>query len=105
MLRTTSLALLLVSVLATGAQSQTTSCGLACAVDSGSSNAAPTAASPKADGKKSDLDRVVCKAEDTTGSRLNAKKVCLTVAQWQDYENDAKDQTRRIQQTGLKSPE
>ena len=104
MLRTTSLALLLISVLATGAQSQTTSCGLACAVDPGSSAAAPTA-SPKADGKKTDLDRVVCKAEDTTGSRLNAKKVCLTVAQWQEYENDAKDQTRRIQQTGLKSPE
>jgi hypothetical protein len=29
----------------------------------------------------------------------------MTEAQRQEFENDMKDQTRRIQQTGLKTPE
>jgi hypothetical protein len=96
MLKSTSFAILLISAVAAGAQSQTSSCGLACAVAP-----APAPQAAPARGNQSDLDKVVCKAQDTLGTRLGAKKVCMTVAQWQAYEDDVKDQTRRIQQVPL----
>ena len=97
MLKTSCFAVLIVLAAAAGAHNQSTSCGLACAVDP--APAPPAAASPH--GKQSDLDKVVCKAQDTLGTRLGARKVCMTVAQWQVYEDDVKDQTRRIQQVPL----
>ena len=44
---------------------------------------------------KSDLDRIECRAEDTTGSRLQRNRVCLTKQQWWSYEQEAK---QRVQQ-------
>lgn len=102
MLKTTCLTVAMIGLLGGAAQSQTTSCGIACAVAPAPS--APSASSKKA-AKQSDLDRIVCEKQDTTGTRLGEKKVCMTEAQRQEFENDMKDQTRRIQQTGLKTPE
>ena len=99
MLKSTCFAILLIS--AAAAQGQTSSCGLACAVEP--APAPQSAATAK--GKQTDLDKVVCKAQDTLGTRLGARKVCMTVAQWQAYEDDMKDQTRRIQQVPLKGSE
>jgi len=120
-MRIAYLAILLVSATAAGAQSQTapqqtsgsaqsqsTSCGLACSVSD-------TPAAPAAGGagntklppnlaklaeNKSGLDKVVCEAQETLGTRLGAKKVCMTVAQWLVFQNDVKDQTRRIEILG-----
>jgi hypothetical protein len=101
---------------AAGTQSQTTtaapaqsSCGLACVVQD-SAPAAPAAGSTKIPRNleklaknKSDLDKVVCEKEETMGTRLGAKKVCMTVAQWLAYQADVQDQTRRIRILGAVS--
>jgi len=52
---------------------------------------------------KSDVNKLVCKTEETIGSRLAAKKVCLTVQQWQDRAAQDRDQLERVQQ-GAKGP-
>lgn len=97
---------------AAGTQTQTTatnsqsSCGLACVVDNGAP-AAPAAGTTKLPPnlaklaeKKSDLNRVVCEKQETLGTRLGTKKVCMTVAQWLEFQNDVKDQTRRLEILG-----
>lgn len=52
----------------------------------------------------SDVNRIVCKKEETVGSRLAAKKVCLTVKEWQERTAQDRDETDRVQrdtQTGF----
>jgi hypothetical protein len=122
-MRAIGFAVLLLSATATGAQGQSTpvgtqsqaapaatgqtSCGLACVVGdtntAAASAAGPTKLPPnlaKLAENKSDLNRVVCEKQETLGSRLGAKKVCMTVAQWLEFENNVKDQTRRIEILG-----
>lgn len=48
---------------------------------------------------KSDVDKVVCKSEDTLGSRLKAKKVCMTVKEWQEYVYWNREQVERWQES------
>jgi predicted transglutaminase-like cysteine proteinase len=53
---------------------------------------------------KSDVNRLVCKTEDTLGSRLSAKKVCLTVQQWKDLAQANREHTEEIQaKAGVRS--
>lgn len=44
-----------------------------------------------------DANKIVCEKEETIGTRLGAKKVCLTVAEWQARAKDDRDQTERVQ--------
>ena len=63
--------------------------------------AAQTAAQPQAiivQATKSEVNRIVCKTEIPIGSRLGAKKVCLTVKEWQDRADADRDSTERVQQ-------
>jgi hypothetical protein len=66
---------------------------------------APTAVpvQSKADKKAADprLDdqAIICKREETTGSRLGGSKVCHTRAQWSAQAADAREQMNRIQMT------
>lgn len=46
---------------------------------------------------KSDLDKVECRNEDPTGTRLNRHMVCLTKAQWFAYDATFKEWTQHIQ--------
>ena len=46
---------------------------------------------------KGDPNRIVCQKEETIGTRLGVKKVCLTVTEWQARKNDDRDQTERVQ--------
>lgn len=55
------------SLLSTGAAAQVTSLSTA--------NPAP---------KGQDLNKIVCEIDETTGTRLGARKVCKTVAEWAD---------------------
>ncbi|HEV8408372.1 MAG TPA: hypothetical protein VGQ34_10605 [Sphingomicrobium sp.] len=48
-------------------------------------------------GSKSDLDKVVCRMQDTIGSRLQAHQVCLTKQQWWQFEQDNKRKVQEIQ--------
>ena len=42
----------------------------------------PVSIDPKASG----VDRIICQREEEIGSRLKAKKVCMTQAEWARYE-------------------
>ena len=48
--------------------------------------------------KKDPLDKIVCRTEEGLGSRLNRKKVCLSVRDWKDQADDARNSTERMQQ-------
>jgi hypothetical protein len=52
----------------------------------------------------SDANRIVCKREDTVGSRLGAKRVCLTVQEWKDRADFHRDATERIQHSTPVTP-
>lgn len=55
-----------------------------------------TEATPKA--KPNPLDRIVCRTEEGLGSRLNVKKVCMSLREWKDQADDSRDALERIQQ-------
>lgn len=45
----------------------------------------------------SDVNRIVCKKTEKIGSRLAAKKVCLTVKEWADRAAEDRSETDRVQ--------
>lgn len=52
---------------------------------------------------KSDVNKLICKKQVEIGSRLGAKKVCLTLEQWQARTREDRDQLERVQQ-GARGP-
>lgn len=48
-------------------------------------------------------NRVVCKREKSTGSRLGSKKVCMTAAQWAQLQRDQREVIERRQAARWKS--
>lgn len=54
--------------------------------------------------KVGDPDRIVCEREETTGSRLGARRVCLTVAQWEDKRREHREHTEKVQRIQNQSP-
>ncbi len=46
---------------------------------------------------RGDPDKIVCQKEEKIGSRLGAKKVCLTVREWTARHSEDRDSTERIQ--------
>jgi hypothetical protein len=48
--------------------------------------------------KQNPLDKVVCRTEDTLGSRLSAHRVCATVREWQDQQQENRDALEKLQQ-------
>lgn len=61
---------------------------------------APTTqtADTKTPAKVSPLDRIVCRTEEGLGSRLNRKKVCMSLRDWKDQADDSRDAVERLQQ-------
>lgn len=57
-----------------------------------------TPSSPPKETVKGDPDRVVCEREEVIGSRLGARRVCLTVSQWQEKRREHREATERVQQ-------
>lgn len=55
---------------------------------------APTQAKPQAD----PLDKIVCRTEEGLGSRLNKKKVCMSLRDWKEQADDSRAETERMQQ-------
>ena len=53
---------------------------------------------------KSDVNRIVCKKEETIGSRLGSKKVCLTVQEWEDLAKSSREDTESWQRLAPTSP-
>lgn len=62
----------------------------------------PPVPAPKAKAK-SDVDKVICRMQDTLGSRLQAHQVCMTRQQWAQYEQDWKNKVHDMQVLGLHS--
>lgn len=50
--------------------------------------------------KKNPLDKVVCRTEQTVGSRLGGHRVCATLREWQEQAQDSRDALEKIQQQG-----
>ena len=46
---------------------------------------------------KGEPDKIVCKKEETIGTRLGTKKLCLTVSEWNHRANAARWETERLQ--------
>ena len=46
---------------------------------------------------KGDANKIVCEKQEKIGTRLGAKKVCLTVAEWNERAKADRDMTERIQ--------
>jgi hypothetical protein len=58
---------------------------------------AAATATPARAGAKSDLDKIVCRVQDTIGSRVQAHRVCLTKQQWFQAEQDEKNKVKELQ--------
>ena len=59
---------------------------------------APMPQQAQAQAKPNPLDKIVCRYEDTLGSRLKRHKVCATVREWKDQEDDTRRAVERIQE-------
>ena len=59
------------------------------------------AAAPQApvEAKKNPLDKIICRTEDTVGTRLGAHKVCATLREWKDQEQENREALEKIQQS------
>lgn len=47
--------------------------------------------------KSKDPNRMICERADTTGTRLGARKICLTAAQWQEKRREHREELERAQ--------
>ncbi|MGE5562332.1 MAG: hypothetical protein ACM3ZV_03385 [Bacillota bacterium] len=57
-----------------------------------------TASSTDPNHLKSDDDKVICRRQDNLGSRIRTNKLCLTKAQWWQYEHEEKEWVQHIQE-------
>ena len=54
--------------------------------------------------KTDPLDKVVCKKEESLGSRLSAKRVCLTVREWKDMQDANREEFEKFMQHAQQTP-
>lgn len=47
-----------------------------------------------------DPNRIVCERQESTGTRLGARKVCLTVAEWAEKKREHRETLESIQHFG-----
>jgi len=47
--------------------------------------------------KGQDLNKIVCEVDQTTGSRLGARKVCKTVLEWQQMRTEQREHVEGVQ--------
>ena len=64
----------------------------------------PAPQTQAAPSKPDPLDKIVCKADDTSGSRLKRHKVCATVREWQEQQQENRDALELLQQKGQANP-
>jgi hypothetical protein len=66
---------------------------------------APASQSPPATQKPNVAEEVICKKEESTGSRIGAKRVCMTRTQWADRLLQDRQELERAQtQRGAVAP-
>lgn len=52
---------------------------------------------------KDTQNRMICKRDKSTGSRLGSKRNCMTAAQWQQVERDQREVVERVQASRIKN--
>lgn len=67
---------------------------LVCAAVPVTAQSAPAAA----DGQSLDPNRKICERIEVTGSRVKARKVCKTAAEWEELRRDSREELERAQQ-------
>lgn len=55
--------------------------------------------------KEDPLDKIVCRSEETIGSRLKKHKVCATLREWQEQELENRQAAQGMQGVGTGCPE
>lgn len=60
-------------------------------------------AAPKAAAVPSDPNRMICRAQELTGSRLKAAKVCMTAQQWAEQKALDREAIEKVQAARYKS--
>ena len=46
------------------------------------------------------MDKIECRREEETGSRLGAKRICMTRQEWANVARDARSMTEDVQARG-----
>lgn len=55
------------------------------------------AAAPTTEKQADDLNKLVCEKQESTGSRLAKKRICLTKAQWAERRLQDRQELERVQ--------
>ena len=50
------------------------------------------------------LDKIVCRTEESLGSRLNTKRVCMTLREWKDQADANRASLEKMQQMNQQNP-
>lgn len=58
---------------------------------------AQDAAKPADEAEGKDPNRMICKTEKVSGTRLSSKKVCMTAAQWAQAKRDQRETVDKVQ--------
>ena len=59
--------------------------------------ASPAPAAPAASAPGSDPNKLICRTDQTTGTRLSKTRRCMTAAQWRDVNQQNRDAVERAQ--------
>ena len=71
---------------------------LATAVPATAQIPAPSSSTTVVPAKVDPLDKIMCRTEEGLGSRLNKKKVCMSLRDWKDQADNARNSTEKMQQ-------
>lgn len=67
-------------------------------------NAAPATPAAPVQAQKDPLDKIVCRTEDTLGTRLGAHRVCATLREWHEQEAQNREALEKMQQMNQQNP-
>ena len=77
---------------------------LVASASSTAQQAPPAPAQPVPVVKINPLDRIICRMEEGSGGRLDRKKICMTVRDWQEQAQESREATERLQLQGQNVP-
>jgi hypothetical protein len=77
---------------------------LLAAAPAGAGTQANSTTQPPAQTAVNPLDKIICRTEEGLGSRLDRKRVCMTVRQWKEQSEDSRQALERLQQQGEANP-
>jgi hypothetical protein len=60
--------------------------------------ASQTTAQNEAQPKSTSADKIICKTEETTGTRLGAHRVCATASEWRELAEQTQAAVQKIEQ-------